>query len=94
MDMGNSSSGWNFFYFIGNDDNEPWFIAIVIVLLIVGALLLVRCEHQYNIEFCSDVCSQYESEPVVKGDNCYCRDAKGIYDPSMIDRNIEVKMEK
>lgn len=81
MDMGDSDGGG-----VGVGvllSGGSFFGTFVIILVMIG----IHCycdsrEHEEQHRFCAEVCSQYHDKPVIKGSQCYCRDAQGIYDPA------------
>lgn len=85
MDLGSSGGHSSFVYFGdsgGGSGGDLFGVFVLLVLLVALSVGLYQCQHSSNLRFCTDVCSQYESAPELRGTNCYCRDSQGIYDPT------------
>jgi hypothetical protein len=83
MEMGDNDGGGGGIFVGAMFDGLGWVGTLVLLAIVIGLGLYCAAEkREQRAEFCHDVCAQYDDAPVVQGSQCYCRDARGIYDPA------------
>lgn len=86
MDMGDSDSDGGGFGVGILSDVGGGIGGFIVLIVFVGILIycsMRQSEEQTEerLKFCTEVCGQYHDKPVVREEQCLCKDEQGIYDP-------------